>query len=296
MIKVQVPATTANLGPGFDCMGLALSLYGRFSFQTIEEGLKFEGVPLQFQNEDNLAIRSYRLAEKAASKSPAKGGLRLSIDSDIPVSRGLGSSASLIVAGILAANAACGYALSEHQILNLATVIEGHPDNVAPALLGGLTVSMMDNNQAFAIRCPISKSIRFCALIPDFELSTHLARSVLPKSVPFADAVFNASHAACLLPALEKGDIGLIRKALKDSLHQKYRAELIDQYGLIQDMMKEEVMFISGAGPTLMCIYQQEDFPERIARELADLNHQWKAVPLKTAIHGPSVTEVDDEL
>src|SRR5574344_1369338 len=139
MIKVQVPATTANLGPGFDCMGLALSLYGRFSFQTIEEGLKFEGVPLQFQNEDNLAIRSYRLAEKAASKSPAKGGLRLSIDSDIPASRGLGSSASLIVAGGLAANASCGYGLIERQIWHLARLIGGQPDNMARPLLGGLT-------------------------------------------------------------------------------------------------------------------------------------------------------------
>lgn len=192
MITVQVPATTANLGPGFDCFGMALTLYGRFTFEELPAGLCFEGVPEAFCNADNLAVRAYFSALKAINLPQA--GLFLRIASDIPVSHGLGSSASLIAAGIFAANAAHGSPLSKQQMLTLATALEGHPDNVAPALLGGLTVSMMTDRQAIAVPCPVSERIHVCALVPDFELSTHRARAVLPQSVPFADAVFNVSR------------------------------------------------------------------------------------------------------
>ena len=138
MITVQVPATTANLGPGFDCFGMALTLYGRFTFEELPAGLRFEGVPEAFCNADNLAVRAYFSALKAMNLPQA--GLFLRIASDIPVSHGLGSSASLIAAGIFAANAAHGSPFSQQQMLTLATALEGHPDNVAPALLGGLFV------------------------------------------------------------------------------------------------------------------------------------------------------------
>ena len=144
--------------------------------------------------------------------------------------RGLGSSASLIAAGLTAANAAHDSRLDGAALLRLATELEGHPDNVAPALLGGLTASIMDGDSVLAMRCPLSERLRFMALIPDFELSTRRARAALPSQVPLADAVFNASRAAVLLRALETGDMRAVSAAMDDRLHQPYRAPLIDEY------------------------------------------------------------------
>ena len=292
MITVQVPATTANLGPGFDCFGMALTLYGHFTFEELPAGLRFEGVPEAFCNADNLAVRAYFNALKAMNLP--QSGLFLRIASDIPASRGLGSSASLIAAGIFAANAAHGSPLSKQQMLTLATALEGHPDNVAPALLGGLTVSMMAEGQAIAVPCPVSKRIHVCALVPDFELSTHRARAVLPQSVPFTDAVFNVSRAAATLCALETGDCALLAAALDDRLHQPYRQELIAEYAPVRALALScgaAAVCISGAGSTILCLHAQADFAARMTQAVSTLHHNWRVLPLRVDPQGARVLE-----
>ncbi len=296
MIFVRVPATSANLGPGFDCFGLALNLYGRFGFEETAGGLSFENVEKKYQNADNLAVRAYfRVLDELGVP---RRGLRVRIDSDIPPCRGLGSSASLIAAGLTAANAAHGGMLDGALLLRLATEIEGHPDNVAPALRGGLTASIMDGDSVLAMRCTLSEKLRFMALIPDFELSTQRARAVLPKQVPLADAVFNASRAAVLLRALETGDMRAVTAAMDDRLHQPYRASLIDEYEAVRALALRSgaaAVCISGAGPTMMCVYADGEFNAAMARGLQDMRNRWRALPLLPDMQG-ALIEGEDEV
>jgi homoserine kinase len=290
MITVRVPATTANLGPGFDCFGMALTLYGYFTFEELPTGLQFENVPEEFCNADNLAVQAYFSALTAMKLQ--KTGLYLRIESDIPVSRGLGSSASLIAAGIYAANAAHGCPLSDQEMLTLAAKLEGHPDNVAPALFGGLTVSIMEDGRVLTVPCPVSEKIRVCALVPDFELSTHRARAVLPQNVAFGDAVFNVSHAAATLRALETGDCKLLAAALKDRLHQPYRQSLIAEYDdvhTLADACGAAAVCISGAGPTILCLHENADFGSRMEKAVLSLQHGWRVLPLQVDHEGASV-------
>ena len=296
MIFVRVPATSANLGPGFDCFGLALNLYGRFSFEETAEGLSFENVEEKYQNADNLAVRAYyRVLDELGMP---RRGLRVRIDSDIPPCRGLGSSASLIAAGLTAANAAHGSMLDGAVLLRLATEIEGHPDNVAPALQGGLTASIMDGDSVLTMRCALSEKLRFMALIPDFELSTQRARAVLPKQVPLADAVFNASRTAVLLRALETGDMRAVAAAMDDRLHQPYRASLIDEYEAVRALALRSgaaAVCISGAGPTMMCVYADDEFNAAMTRGLQDMRNRWRALPLLPDMQG-ALIEGEDEV
>lgn len=289
MTTVRVPATSANLGPGFDCFGIALSLYGTFSFEEIESGLEFSGVEERFSSADNLAVRAYFRALEEMEQP--KRGLRVRIETEIPVSRGLGSSASLIAAGIVAANAAHGNPLDDETLLRLATEIEGHPDNVAPALFGGMTVSQTDADGARCFRFDVSEKVRFCALIPNFELSTEKARAVLPKQVSRADAVRNISCGALLLQGLRDGDFSMIAAAMDDRLHQPYRAALIDGYAQNREAalkLGAAGVCISGAGPTMLCAYADAAFEAKIANKVGA---NWRVLPLRVDSCGAEVTE-----
>lgn len=281
MITIRVPGTTANLGPGFDSLGLALGVYGYFTFEERESGLTFENVAGEFQNEENLAIRAYRRAMQEM-KLP-QPGLYLHIESDIPVSSGLGSSASLIVAGVVAANELHGRKLSQQVLLNLVTELEGHPDNVAPALLGGVTASIMSQSDVITMQCPISDQLRFAVLIPDFSLSTQEMRAALPKQISFADAAYNIAHACVLLKALEAGNFEAIAAAMDDRLHQPYRSKLILEYEQVRARALEAGALgfaISGAGPTLLCIYRDEGFYWRMKQAARSLERSWRVMPL----------------
>ena len=262
---VRVPASSANLGPGFDSFGIAWKLYNEIDFQIAEETV-ISGCPEAYANRDNLALRGYRRVLKRCGIDDREVAIRFGRTS-IPVSRGLGSSAALIAAGVTAANALHDLGLSREELLLLATDVEGHPDNVAPALFGGLTVSCMEGGEAISRRFPVSSSLRFAALIPPFELSTALARSVLPQEVPFADAVFNISRAALLLRALEDGDGELLSVAMQDRLHQPFRSKLIDGYKTARIEAQEcgaLGICISGAGSTLLCVADRDDFVSRM--------------------------------
>ncbi len=286
-VTVRVPATSANLGPGFDSFGCALALYNTYTFELISGGLEIFGCDEEYRNRDNLSIVAYRYAMDALGL-PSEP-LRLDIDANIPVCRGLGSSSAMIIGGVMAANALHGNPLSKEEMLRLCTVVEGHPDNLAPALFGGMTASLMREGKPVTARFPLSEKLRFFALIPDFPLSTQLARSVLPQRVPFADAVFNISHAALLLRALETADAEMISFALDDRLHQPYRKGLITGFEDAERVAKEcgvTAFCISGAGPTCLCIATDDGVGECLRKHLPEVCPSWQVLSLRVDTEG----------
>ena len=288
---VRVPASSANLGPGFDSFGIAWQLYNEIDFQLTEEGLEISGCAERFQNESNLAYLGFRRVLERCGVPFTGVSIRF-MRCAIPVSRGLGSSAALIAAGVTAANALCELGLSREELLLLATEVEGHPDNVAPALYGGLGVSAMDGGRAITRRFPISDRLRFAALVPPFELSTALARSVLPAELPREDAIFNISRGALLLRALGDGDAELLHFAMDDRIHQSYRAKLIDGFKTARIEAQEcgaAGICISGAGPTILCVADHPDFPSRMETALELALPGWEFMELVPDLDGARI-------
>lgn len=288
-VSVRVPATTANLAAGFDSVGCALGLYNTLTF-TQGEGLSFSGCEAAYQNRENLAYQAY--CRVLTALGLPEEGVHIDIRAEIPVSRGLGSSAALLAAGAVAANALHGSALDRRQLLALCTELEGHPDNVAPALLGGLTASLMDGQAVVSASYAVHPDWRFVALIPDFPLSTHAARAVLPQTVPYADAVFNTAHAAVLPAALMSGDEALLAAALRDRLHQPYRRGLIEEYDAVEALAAENgchAFCISGAGPTLLALTTDPGFAPRMAEGVKALARRWQVRELPVDTVGASI-------
>ena len=274
-VTVRVPATTANLGVGFDTLGCALQLYNTLSF-TLSDRLSFTGCDEEYQTPDNLAYQGF--AAVYAHMGLPTPGVHIDIAADIPVCRGLGSSAAMIAAGAMAANKLGGLDLDAAALLAIVTPIEGHPDNLAPALFGGLTASMMVDGRVYTVPYPVHPELRFVLLSPDFPLSTHAARSVLPQAVPFQDAVGQLSCLALLPKALELGDESLIVHCLNDRLHQPYRFPLIDESESLRALAHDlgcDAFCISGAGPTLLCITKDSTLAERLAASVTALKHHW---------------------
>jgi homoserine kinase len=260
MMKIRAPATSANLGPGFDCLGVALSLFDRFEAEESDR-LLVSGCRPELAGSDNLFVRAYRRGLEELGL-PFRG-LRLVIQADIPIARGLGSSAACIVGGLLAAShcAPSGEmrwgALGRDRLLDLAAELEGHPDNVAPALLGGFRASVVDEGRVTAIGAEVAPSLVFHALVPPFELSTSLARAALPAELPFRDAVFDVGRAALVCGAFLSRDYGKLGAACADRLHEPYRAPLIRGFGEVVERAKAAgalAVFLSGAGPTVMAL------------------------------------------
>ena len=289
-VTIRVPATTANLGPGFDAFGCALSLYTDVTFEETEEGLEITGCDEAFTGPDNMAYTSY--CAVLASLSEEVRGVKIHIESNIPVCRGLGSSAALLVAGAMGANVLRGNKLSTQGLLNITNAMEGHPDNLAPAFYGGLTASMVDNGLPVTVSFPLHPDWEFIALIPDFNLPTTLARSVLPKDVSRADAIYNISHGAMVLKALELGDEKLLRNAMQDRIHQNYRKKLIADYEKIEGLIRTTgaAFCLSGAGPTLLCITRNPGLEEKLAKKLPQITDaNWQVLPLHVEFEGARV-------
>ena len=290
---VQVPASSANLGPGFDCFGIAWELYNRIEYTLRENGLTISGCEERFQNRDNLAYTAFQrtLAECGVSEP----GLSIRFDRcEIPVSRGLGSSAALIVGGVLAADRLCSLGLTKDEMFSIATAMEGHPDNIAPALFGGLTVSTMVGERALTRPFPVSPALRFTVMVPPFELSTALARSVLPERVSRQDAVFNISRAALLIRALQDGDAELLKLSLEDRLHQPFRLPLIAGYERASAAAEDcgaLGLCISGAGSTLLCISNDAAFSDRLCEAVHPLLPGWQIRSVKVDPRGATVLE-----
>ena len=289
-VTIRVPATTANLGPGFDAFGCALSLYTDVTFEETEEGLEITGCDEEFAGPDNLAYVSYCAA--LATMSEELRGIKIHIDAQIPVCRGLGSSAALLVAGAMGANVLRGNKLSTQGLLNITNAMEGHPDNLAPAFYGGLTASMVDNGLPVCVNFPLHPDWEFLALVPDFDLPTSVARQALPTEYDRADAVYNIAHGALVLKALELGDEKLLRNAMQDRIHQPYRKSLIADYDAIEALVRTTgaAFCISGAGPTLLCITQDEKLEEKLAKKLDTITEaNWQMMPLHVEFQGARV-------
>lgn len=265
-IQVSVPATTANLGPGFDCLGAAWTLHNDFRFTRLADGealqisAKGEGAEKLTTDETNFVYQSF--SKLFAHLNQQVPPVRIEIEAAIPLSRGLGSSATAIVGGLVGANALVGEPLSREAIAALATEIEGHPDNVVPALMGGCRLAASGIDQDWEIcELPWHVDIIPILAIPDFILSTEKARQVLPESYSRADAIFNTSHLGLLVRALETGRADWLKAALQDRIHEPYRTQLISGRDVVQRAAiaaGAHGMVISGAGPTLLALGAEE--------------------------------------
>ena len=269
-VTVKAPATTANLGPGFDTLGLALRLYNTVEIEEAGEGLVIECEGLCSESipcdRSNIVFRTAELVFGQVGYAPR--GLVIRLTNEIPAARGLGSSAAAIVGGAVAANVLSGSRLGEREILQICAGMEGHPDNVVPALVGGFVVTTITSaGMVEYIKVMPSPTIRAVAAIPDFELKTADARRVLPSSFDFRDVVYNVSHAAFFVGAFITGNFSSLRFAMEDRLHQPYRESLIPGMRRVFDAAMKcgaQSVSISGSGPTLIAFVNSRD------REIAD--------------------------
>ena len=261
-MKIKVPATTANLGSGFDCVGFALDLWNEIEIVYGERGLQVLGYGSETLNNpaDNLMYTSFeRLINESGQSIP---DVKLISTNKIPLARGLGSSAAAVVGGLFAANVLIGEPLTSSELLDLATKIEGHPDNVAPALLGGCVISILDDDVVHYSPVDFSIEIKGVLFVPDQILPTSVARSVLPTMVPFNDAVFNLGRVALLINAFSTGDFSKLNIATKDRLHQPYREVLFPSMSRIMKAAMDggaAGAFLSGAGPTIIALTESNE-------------------------------------
>lgn len=274
--RIRVPATSANIGPGFDAMGVALSLYNHFEVKPAGT-TTVSGCEARYANEDNLFLQSLRSAcKKLKIEVP---DVQLSNDTHIPLARGLGSSATMIVGGVAAAflfagRGVEGFSLEDKRaIFEISAALEGHPDNAGPAVFGGFCSSILEEGEAGGAcysTCTVDSGWRFHALIPPFELPTCKARAALPAFVPRKDAVFNLGRAALVALAFFTRDPELLGAACEDRLHQDYRAPLIPGYEQIAGLCKKHAraFWLSGAGPTIMALSASEEHSLAFAKNL----------------------------
>lgn len=308
-ISVKVPATTANIGPGFDCMGMALPIYNTITIEetvlpgtgieinainndSTADNLMFEHIPM---DETSIIYKAVELLYNSIGQTPSE--LKITVQSQIPIARGLGSSASVIVGGLLAANELLGHPADEVALLSIATEVEGHPDNVTPAIVGGLCITSQEDDGTILYRklnWPEEWNITVC--IPDYELSTDISRSVLPKEVPMGDAVFNAKRLAMFVEAVNTKDAELMKIALQDKLHQPYRMKLVPGLDKIIENLKHEEnvlgCVLSGAGPAILVISQKNDLDKikSIVRETwEDMNVKVNIMTLPVEPQGAQI-------
>ncbi|MGD0707532.1 MAG: homoserine kinase [Anaerolineaceae bacterium] len=296
--RIRVPATTANLGPGFDCLGLALDLWNEVEAAVSGSDLKIEidGVgrgllPVDHKNAIYRAMEHY--AERHRKELPS--GVSLSCMNRIPLGSGMGSSAAAAVAGILAAAVILDIPRDIEDQLACAAQIEGHPDNAAPCLLGGLVASSLDNGKVIAHRLPIS-DFYFVIVHPFFTFPTHAARAALPKQVPHGDAVTNAGHVLLLSEALRSGDVELLAFAMQDRLHEPYRLPLIPGASSAIAAAKSAgaiTVVLSGAGPSLLAFSPSPKQNQEIALAM---QAAFTIVNLKSEVFYPSIAQTGAEI
>lgn len=291
-ISVKVPATATNIGPGFDCLGMALPIYNTvtieetvlpgtgveinvFSDSSEADELSIEHMEL---NENSLVYKAVELLYNSIGQTPSE--LKINIQSDIPIARGLGSSASIIVGGLIAANELLGRPADEAALLSIATEVDGHPDNVTAAITGGLVLASQEEDCSVIYRkldWPDDWTITLC--IPDYELTTEISRSVLPNEVAMCDAIFNTKRLGMFIEAINKHDDELMKYALQDKLHQPYRSKLVPGLDKITEALRHEDdvlgCVLSGAGPSMLVISNKNNTDKIhsvIKQTLSDIN------------------------
>ena len=256
MIKIKIPATSANLGAGYDSLGLALDFYNQVNMEESDsiDITTLDGISIP-TDETNLVYKSASDLFKVCGKNLK--GLKLEQTNNIPMARGLGSSSACIVAGLVGANTLLNNPLSTDDLVDIAAQIEGHPDNTAPALLGGIVTAVFDGKKVHWVKQEVYTKLKFVAIIPDFELKTDKARACIPKEISHKDAVYNLSRAALFSASLLTGKFENLRTAVHDRLHQPYRMELIPHCREVFDIAYNHGaygVYISGAGPAVMAI------------------------------------------
>ncbi|NLO74386.1 MAG: homoserine kinase [candidate division WS1 bacterium] len=287
----RVPASTANLGPGFDCLGLALDLYNTVNLSVTgmtEVSVRGEGTGALPLNQQNLVLRAAnRLAEQAGVQVP---GWRLEQENEIPLARGLGSSSAAIVGGLVAANELLRTGASPQELLELATAIEGHPDNVAPALFGGLTVCAREGETVHCVALQPPAGLQVAVAIPMLEMSTEAARAALPNSYSREDTVYNLTHAALTVAALVEGRFDLLRAAMQDRVHEPYRLPLMPRLVEVMEAAQEAgalAAVLSGSGPSVaaFCDRLEAAIEEAMVEAFARIGHKAEVRWLQPA-HG----------
>jgi homoserine kinase len=298
-VHVKVPATSANLGPGFDTLGLALARYDELDVEVIPEGLDIEvhgvgqgEVPL---DESHLVVRA--IAHAFAHYGLERPPLRLVAHNSIPHGRGLGSSGAAIVAGVMAAKGLLEpeVEISPDELLQLATELEGHPDNVAPALFGGLTIAWVTPDGPRHKKLMVHRGVSPLVLVPEHEMSTALARSLQPTSVPHEDAVFNVSRSALLVAALIQSP-ELLLAATEDKLHQRYRAEAMPETDRLIRVLRAagHPAVVSGAGPSILVLASDpSERADAIRLVEGAAETAWQALPLAVDFLGATVHPAD---
>lgn len=311
-VTVKVPATTANFGSGFDCFGMALPLYNIITIEeTVLPGTGVEvNVVSDFQNnesyaiehipkdENNIIYKAVEMLYNSIGQAPSE--LKITIKSSIPIAKGLGSSASIIVGGLLAANELLNKPADEAALLSIATELEGHPDNVTPAIVGGFVMTSLEDDGSIVYRkLDWPEEWVLNIMIPDYELVTEISRSVLPAEVPLKDAVFNAGRTAMFIEALHTQDDDLMKLALQDRLHQPYRSKLVPGLDDITARLRHEEdvlgVTLSGAGPAILVISKKNkvDKLRDIVTEAWDnYNVKTSIYTFKPELNGAEVIEV----
>ena len=295
MMRIQVPATSANLGSGFDSLGIALNLYNQVWMEesdTVDISSK-DAVEIPTDKSNLIFWAANRLYEECGRKLP---GLKIIQQNDIPMARGLGSSSACIVAGLVGANRMLGGPFSQQDLINLAAQIEGHPDNTTPALSGGLVASAVEGGRVYSVSVPVSEKIRFVLFIPPFELKTEKARSVLPDQYSRSDAVYNLSRSALMTATLFSGKTENLRVAVQDRIHQPYRSGLIeglDQVFRLSYELGSLGTYVSGAGPTIIAMADTdgvEEFQKHALQHMEEKGMQnWRVEIRKATGHGAEI-------
>jgi homoserine kinase len=294
-LRIRVPASSANLGSGFDCIGIALDWWNTIQVETIARGLEIEcphGLP---RNKDNAVVQGMQaIYERAKQKMPP---VRLQMDASIPIASGLGSSSAALVGGMLAANALMGNPFSRDNLVTFATHSEGHPDNVAPALLGGLIVAVQEGEFVQVARIPVPHHLRTVVFIPTQALLTKVSRGVLPNRIPRADAVYNAGRTALWIAALYEKRWDWLDQATRDRLHQPYRASLVRGMEELFDAARSAGALgvaLSGAGPTIIAFTKGNS--SKVAREMERtakrIGVEGVAKAVAPAAHGAQVERI----
>lgn len=276
-LKIKTPATTANLGPGFDCLGASLSLYNEFEVYVVKNNQKLrvetEGVDCELisKKEDNHFYKAIKkIFEITKNEMPS---LEIYIRNRIPLKRGLGSSATAYVAGVVLGNILCGEPLSENELLKVALELEGHPDNIVPCMFGGLCISSVVEGSIKFIKLKLPSDILVLAVIPKHQISTEDARKILPDKIYFKDAVKNVSNVALLVSSLTTKKYEFLKFATEDFLHQPYRKKLMPWMDKVFEICldnKALCCMLSGSGSTVVALYRKKELDESLKERLQE--------------------------
>ncbi|OJV65705.1 MAG: homoserine kinase [Clostridiales bacterium 38-18] len=293
MVRIKVPATTANLGPGFDCLGMALELFQTITIEKNESEKKVLWTDEKLvEDKDNYVIQAIEFVLEKFNHSTMGYSLVME-DTQIPVSRGLGSSAAALVAGLYAANYLLDYPLSQHDILNYANQLEGHPDNVAPAILGNVVLATTIDHQTIYSQIEFPQELELLVFVPNFKLSTDMARKALPDQYPREKVIFNISRMGFLVNSLITHNFQHLKMAFEDTIHQPYRYPLIEDSQLIINAIQQIDnlgYFISGAGPTLIALVRKGtvlNMKELI--NTCEFKHKWQYYSLPVNHSGTTI-------